>query len=38
MTVVVPGDIIKAVIAGLLTGAIAKTRPASLLSRPAINK
>jgi biotin transport system substrate-specific component len=38
MTVFVPGDIIKAVIAGLLTGAIAKTRPASLLSRPAINK
>jgi biotin transport system substrate-specific component len=33
MTVFIPGDIIKAVIAGLLTSAIAKSRPASLLSR-----
>lgn len=35
MTVFIPGDIIKAVIAGLLTAAIAKARPASLLSRQA---
>lgn len=31
--VFVPGDIIKAIIAGVLTSAIAKARPASLLSR-----
>ena len=31
----IPGDIIKAVIAGFLTAAIAKARPASLLSRSA---
>lgn len=35
MLVFIPGDIIKAVIAGLLTAAIAKSRPASLLSRSA---
>nr|WP_086939428.1 biotin transporter BioY [Thaumasiovibrio occultus] len=29
----VPGDIVKAIIAGVLTSAIAKARPASLLSR-----
>ena len=29
----IPGDIIKAIIAGLITGALARTRPASLLSR-----
>lgn len=34
MPVFIPGDIIKAIIAGLLTAAIAKARPASLLSRP----
>lgn len=33
VTAFIPGDIIKAVIAGLLTSAIAKARPASLLSR-----
>ncbi len=33
VTAFIPGDIIKAVIAGLLTSAIAKSRPASLLSR-----
>ncbi|HBC3374055.1 TPA: biotin transporter BioY [Vibrio parahaemolyticus] len=32
--VFIPGDIIKAVIAGLLTSAVAKARPASILSRP----
>jgi biotin transport system substrate-specific component len=32
-TAFIPGDIIKAVIAGLLTSAVAKARPASLLSR-----
>ncbi|WED23869.1 biotin transporter BioY [Vibrio sp. JC009] len=35
VTAFIPGDIIKAVIAGLLTSAIAKARPASLLSRSA---
>jgi len=35
ITVFIPGDIMKAVIAGLLTAAIAKARPASLLSQPA---
>jgi len=34
ITAFIPGDIIKAVIAGLLTAAIAKARPASLLSQP----
>lgn len=34
-TAFIPGDIIKAVIAGLLTSAIAKARPASVLSRAA---
>ncbi|MDA0150553.1 biotin transporter BioY [Vibrio sp. LaRot3] len=33
VTAFIPGDIVKAVIAGLLTSAIAKARPASLLSR-----
>lgn len=33
VTAFIPGDIIKAVLAGLLTAAIAKSRPASLLSR-----
>ncbi len=33
MIAFIPGDIIKVIIAGLLTGAIAKARPASLLSR-----
>ncbi len=37
VTAFIPGDIIKAVIAGLLTSAIAKARPASMLSRPAHN-
>lgn len=32
MAIFVPGDIVKAIIAGLLTAAIAKARPASLLS------
>ena len=31
--VFVPGDVIKAVIAGLLTAALFKARPASVLSR-----
>ncbi len=35
VTAFIPGDIIKAVIAGFLTTAIAKSRPASLLSRSA---
>lgn len=35
VTAFIPGDIIKAIIAGLLTSAIAKARPASLLSRVA---
>jgi len=30
----IPGDIIKAVLAGLITSGIARARPASLLSRP----
>ena len=33
VTAFVPGDLIKAVIAGILTGALAKARPASILSR-----
>ncbi|MDG3088506.1 biotin transporter BioY [Vibrio hannami] len=33
VTVFIPGDIIKAVIAGVLTAAIGRARPASLLSR-----
>ncbi|MGH1331788.1 MAG: biotin transporter BioY [Paracoccaceae bacterium] len=33
VTAFIPGDIIKAVIAGLLTAALAKARPASILSR-----
>ncbi|WP_260261735.1 biotin transporter BioY [Vibrio intestinalis] len=33
VTAFIPGDVVKAVIAGLLTSAIAKARPASLLSR-----
>ncbi len=33
--VFIPGDIIKAVLAGMLTSAIAKARPASVLSRAA---
>ncbi|NRA22748.1 MAG: biotin transporter BioY [Oceanospirillaceae bacterium] len=37
ITAFIPGDIIKAVIAGLLTAAVAKARPASVLSRPAQN-
>ena len=37
VTAFIPGDIIKAIIAGLLTAAIAKARPASLLSRPSQN-
>ena len=37
VTAFIPGDIIKAIVAGLLTAAIAKARPASLLSRPAQN-
>ncbi|USD68177.1 biotin transporter BioY [Vibrio sp. SCSIO 43136] len=35
VTIFIPGDIIKCIIAGLLTSAIAKARPASLLSRTA---
>lgn len=31
--VFIPGDLIKAVLAGLITGALAKARPASVLSR-----
>ncbi len=38
ITAFIPGDIIKAIIAGLLTSAIAKARPASLFSRPALNQ
>jgi biotin transport system substrate-specific component len=38
ITAFIPGDIIKAIIAGLLTSAIAKARPASLFSRPALNE
>lgn len=37
VTAFIPGDIIKAIIAGLLTSAIAKARPASVLSRSAVN-
>lgn len=33
MTPFIPGDLIKAVLAGLITGAIYKARPASVLSR-----
>ncbi|WP_070967061.1 biotin transporter BioY [Vibrio sonorensis] len=33
VTVFIPGDILKAIIAGVLTSAIAKARPASVLSR-----
>ncbi len=33
VTAFIPGDILKAVIAGLLTAALAKARPASVLSR-----
>ncbi|MEH6737933.1 MAG: biotin transporter BioY [Sulfitobacter sp.] len=33
VTAFVPGDVIKAIIAGMLTGALAKARPASILSR-----
>lgn len=33
VTAFIPGDVIKAVIAGLLTSALAKSRPASVLSR-----
>lgn len=33
VTAFIPGDILKAVIAGMLTAALAKARPASLLSR-----
>lgn len=33
VTVFIPGDILKAVIAGVLTAALAKARPASVLSR-----
>jgi len=32
----VPGDVLKAVIAGMLTAALAKARPASVLSRAAV--
>lgn len=34
VTAFIPGDLIKAAIAGMLTAALAKARPASLLSRP----
>ncbi len=34
VTAFIPGDIVKAILAGVLTSAIAKARPASLLSRP----
>ena len=37
ITAFIPGDIIKAIMAGLLTSAVAKARPASVLSRPASN-
>ena len=33
VTVFIPGDLIKAVLAGLITSALAKARPASVLSR-----
>jgi biotin transport system substrate-specific component len=33
VTAFIPGDVIKAVIAGMLTAALAKARPASILSR-----
>jgi biotin transport system substrate-specific component len=33
ITAFIPGDVVKAVIAGLLTAALAKARPASILSR-----
>ena len=33
VTAFLPGDAIKAIVAGALTGALAKARPASLLSR-----
>jgi biotin transport system substrate-specific component len=33
VTVFIPGDIIKAVLAGLITAALFKARPASVLSR-----
>jgi biotin transport system substrate-specific component len=33
VTAFIPGDVVKAVIAGLLTSALAKARPASVLSR-----
>lgn len=35
VTIFIPGDIIKAIVAGALTAAIARARPASVLSRPA---
>ena len=33
VTAFIPGDVIKAVLAGLITSALARSRPASLLSR-----
>jgi len=33
VTIFIPGDVIKAVLAGLITAALAKSRPASVLSR-----
>ena len=33
VTVFIPGDIIKAVLAGFITSGLAKARPASVLSR-----
>jgi biotin transport system substrate-specific component len=38
ITAFIPGDIIKAIAAGFLTAAIAKARPASMLSRPPRNQ
>jgi biotin transport system substrate-specific component len=35
MTAFIPGDVVKAVLAGMLTSALARARPASLLSRAA---
>ena len=34
VTAFLPGDLIKAVLTGLITQALARSRPASLLSRP----
>ncbi|WP_417522900.1 biotin transporter BioY [Marinovum sp.] len=35
VTAFIPGDVLKAAVAGMLTGALAKARPASVLSRAA---